>query len=125
MGMHFRGKFPPIEMATVPSNRENTEANQMQIQNEASSALSTAYPSAGNRRVVISVRQFSQRNPAFTESSLRNLIFKADERLGANGTIAGNGLIEAGALIRIGRKVLIDEARFFEWAEAQNKRGAA
>ena len=92
---------------------------------EATASLYAAYPSADHRRVVLTVPQFNQRNPAFTESSLRNLIFKADERLGANGTIAGNGLIEAGALIRIGRKVLIDEARFFEWIEAQNKRGAA
>jgi hypothetical protein len=126
MGMHFRGKFAPIEMATVPSNRENTEANQMQIQNEVSLALSAAYPSAAkSARTVFTVAQFAERNPAFTESAMRNHIFKADEREGANGKIPGNGLLEAGAIIRIGRKVLIDEDRFFEWMEAQNKRGAA
>lgn len=112
-------------MATVPSNRENTKAKQMQTQSNAEASLNAAYPSTELRRVVLTVRQFNQRNPAFSESALRNLIFKADERQGANGPIPANGLIEAGALIRIGRKVLIDEARFFEWVEAQQKREVA
>lgn len=75
------------------------------------------------RRVLLTISQFSERNPAFSQSALRNLVFKADEREGANGKISGNGLIEAGALIRIGRKVLIDEDRFFAWVDAQNERG--
>jgi hypothetical protein len=95
------------------------EVSQMQTQNETSSLLRSAHLSADNRRVVLTVSQFSERNPAFSESALRNLIFKADERLGANGPIPSNGLIEAGAIVRIGRKVLIDEARFFDWIEAQ------
>lgn len=75
------------------------------------------------RRVLLTISQFSDRNPAFSQSAMRNLAFKADEREGANGKIPGNGLIEAGALIRIGRKVLIDEDRFFAWVDAQNERG--
>ena len=74
-------------------------------------------------RAVFTVPQFAQRNPAFSQAALRNLIFKADERKGANCTIPGNGLTEAGALIRIGRKVLLDEERFFDWVDAQNTRG--
>lgn len=35
-----------------------------------------------------------------------------------------NGLAKAGAIVRVGRKVLIDEAKFFAWIEAQNE-GAA
>ena len=101
------------------------QAQQDKCTNGKAIAIGTALPAFQTQRVILNVRQFSQRNPVFTESALRNLIFKADERLGANGTIAGNGLIEAGALIRIGRKVLIDEDCFFEWMEAQNKRGAA
>jgi hypothetical protein len=96
-----------------------------QQQTGAFAALNSAYPSSVQRPVVLTVRQFSQRNPAFTESALRNLIFKADERPGANCSISGNGLLEAGALIRIGRKVLIDEAKFFGWIDAQQKRGAS
>lgn len=67
---------------------------------------------------IFTVAQFGQRNPAFSPASLRNLIFKADERQCSKGVIPGNGLIEAGAIVRIGRKVLIDEAKFFEWVEA-------
>lgn len=68
----------------------------------------------------LSVRQFSIRNPAFTELSLRNLIFKANKRQSSKGVIAGNGLLEAGAILRLGRKVLINEERFFNWIESHS-----
>ncbi len=51
---------------------------------------------------------------------MRNLIFKADSRESTKGTILGNGLIEAGAIIRLGRKVLFDEDAFFVWIDKQN-----
>ena len=66
------------------------------------------------------VEQFSQDNPYFTSSALRNLIFKAEERHSSKGKIASNGLKEIGAIIRIGRKVLINESKFYAWIEAQN-----
>ena len=65
------------------------------------------------------IHQFSIYNP-FTESSLRNMIFKADERQSTYGVIAGNGLKECGAIVRVGRKVLINETKFYAWIEAQN-----
>ncbi len=46
------------------------------------------------------------------------MIFKAEERYTAKGKLPGNGLLEAGAIIRVGRKVLIDEARFFAWVDS-------
>jgi hypothetical protein len=64
-------------------------------------------------RRLLTVRQFSKRYPAFTEGSLRWLIFNAKEPR----SIEGNGLNVA--LVRIGRRVLIDEDRFFEWIETQ------
>ena len=70
------------------------------------------------------VNQFSFDNPCFTTSSLRNLIFKAHKRQSSNGVIPGNGLLETGAIIRIGRKVLINGAKFFDWIESQNIGGA-
>ena len=83
-----------------------------------SSAIKSAYPEvASPATLYLTVRQFSHRNPAFTEPSVRNLIFKADPRESSLGTIRGNGLIEAGAIVRIGRKVLISEQRFFAWVE--------
>ena len=89
------------------------------------SALKAAHPELAPRPVYLTVEQFSQRNPAFTPAALRNLIFKADERQSTKGTIPGNGLIEAGAIVRVGRKVLIVESRFFDWVESQQERRAA
>jgi hypothetical protein len=67
------------------------------------------------------VAQFPKAHPAFTPAALRNLIFKAAPRHSTDGEITGNGLIEAGAIVRIGRKVLIDEDRFFDWVRQQNE----
>ena len=67
------------------------------------------------------VAQFPNAHPAFTPAALRNLIFKAETRHSTNGEIRGNGLLECGAILRIGRKVLIDEERFFYWVRKQNE----
>jgi len=83
---------------------------------------SKAPSSAVLRREYLTVSQFNQRHKAFTTSALRNLIYKADERETEHGVIPGNGLLEAGAIIRIGRRVLLDEARFFEWVDAKQPR---
>lgn len=83
-------------------------------------ATSQTYPTIEKRPIFKTVKQFSKDNPAFTKSALRNLIFKADERHTSNGVIKGNGLLEAGALIRIGRKVLIEENNFYVWVQSQN-----
>jgi len=64
-------------------------------------------------RNLLTVRQFSQKHPAFPEGGLRYQIFHAEQ----------NGL--ADALRRIGRKVLIDEGAYFLWIDAQNQQGGA
>lgn len=52
-----------------------------------------------------------------TNSYLRHLIFNAHDRYAAGGEkIPGNGL--AFAIIRLGRKILIDMDLFDEWVEA-------
>ena len=61
--------------------------------------------------IVITVSEFSKRHSAFTEASLRWLIFRAAE----------NGLANSGALIRIGRRILIDEARFMQYLRDQGQ----
>jgi hypothetical protein len=71
-------------------------------------------------RVVLTVRQFSKRHPAFSEGSLRDLIFKSQSRHSSKGLVPGNGL--DAALLRLGRRVLIDEQRFFEWLDRQGRR---
>jgi len=68
-------------------------------------------------RSLLSVRLFAERHPVFPQGSLRNLIFLSKERHTSQGVIPGNGLDMA--LVRVGRKVLIDEAKFFEWLDQQ------
>jgi hypothetical protein len=79
-------------------------------------ATSTATSAdAAARPVLLTVEQCSQRNPAFTIPALRNLIFKAEPRQSSRGEVPGNGLAEAGAIIRLGRRVLLDEGKFLAW----------
>ena len=58
------------------------------------------------------VNQFTEKHPAFTKGGLRALIFNEHS----------NGLARSGAVVRIGRKVLIDEVKFFRWIEEQDKK---
>lgn len=58
------------------------------------------------------VKQFSERHPAFSVGSLRALIFNAST----------NGLSESGAIVRINKKILLNEPKFFVWLEGGNKR---
>lgn len=82
---------------------------------------STPPPDSIPPRRLFSVRAFAERNPSFGQPTLRDLIFRANERYAANGKkVNGNGLIEAGAVLRCGRKVLIDEERFFSWLDRKN-----
>jgi len=74
-------------------------------------------------RDLFSVSQFSERRPAWTQAALRNLILNSADRINSRGErIPGNGLAEAGAIVRVGRRVLIDEQKFFEWIAAQQRR---
>ncbi|PTQ86475.1 hypothetical protein [Nitrosomonas ureae] len=82
-------------------------------------AIKDAYPALPPPRTLLTVRQFSDKHPAFTQGSLRNLIFLANNRKTSQGTIQGNGLNVA--LVRIGRKLLIDEAKFFQWIDQQQE----
>lgn len=55
-----------------------------------------------------------------TEAALRHLIFNSENRISSSGDIIhGNGLVDFGAIIRIGRKVLIDLERFEAWINSQ------
>ncbi len=73
-------------------------------------------------RSVLSIAQFCRTYPVWTESAIRSLIFNAAARQSSKGEAPGNGLAEFGAIHRLGRKVLIDDYRFFKWLDArQNK----
>lgn len=59
-------------------------------------------------RKLHTVRQLSERFPAFSQGGIRYLIF--------NG--ARNGF--ESCIRRVGRKILIDEQSFLEWLDRQN-----
>lgn len=59
---------------------------------------------------LVTISQFIVENPSFTNGGMRHLVFHA----------SNNGLNDHKAIVRIGRKVMIDIDRFFEWVEAQN-----
>ena len=61
------------------------------------------------------VRQFSDKHPAFSQGSLRSLIFQSKPRETSRGKIPGNGMVEAGVLVDVGSRRLIHETNFFKW----------
>jgi len=60
---------------------------------------------------ILTVKLFSQKHPAFSEASLRHLIFYA----------RSNGFDKC--LRRAGRKILILESEFFVWLDNQKVGG--
>jgi len=62
-------------------------------------------------RTIRTVAQFCDENPAFSQNSVRWLIFNA----------RANGLGEAGAIVRLGRRVYVDVDAFFGWLESQQR----
>ena len=66
-------------------------------------------PPANLPRSLLTVNQLSEKHPFVSQGSLRYLIFNSKL----------NGLEAAGALVRLGRRVLIDEEKFFEWIDSK------
>ena len=58
--------------------------------------------------ILSTVPQFCAKHSFISQGGLRFQIFNADN----------NGLSSFGAIVRMGRKVLIDESRYFEWVES-------
>jgi hypothetical protein len=67
-------------------------------------------------RALFTTRQFSEQHPAFSPANLRYLAFHSEPR----GKTPANGF--APAFLRLGRKILIDEARFLEVLDRLNCR---
>ena len=57
----------------------------------------------------LTVQQFSEKFPAFPHGGLRWQIFNEEI----------NGLKKSGAILRIGRKILINVDKYFDWIESQ------
>ncbi len=63
----------------------------------------------------LTVKLLAEYEPAFTCSSIRNLIFQSEDRNTSVGVIKGNGL--APAIRRVGSKVLINHEAFLAWID--------
>jgi hypothetical protein len=61
-------------------------------------------------RNLLTVKQFADAHPAFTEAGIRWQIFNEKH----------NGLAESGAILRRGRRVYIDVDRYFAWLDQSN-----
>lgn len=60
-----------------------------------------------------------------TPAAIRAQVFKADDRLNSRGEkIHGNGLAQSGAIIRRGRKVLIDLDAYGRWLAGRGESAA-
>lgn len=118
--MHQQSKKVLSEVAASdrsahPNCLHGTREQESQQPNPAFPAAAAVLQTSPPHPVFLKVEQFSERNPAFTPAALRNLVFKAEPRQSSRGEIQGNGLKESGAIIRLGRRVLIDEAKFLAW----------
>jgi hypothetical protein len=59
-----------------------------------------------------SIDQFCRRNPAFTEAQIRWQLFNGDK----------NGLNSSGAILRVDKRLYIDEPKYFDWFRARGSR---
>ena len=70
----------------------------------------------GNRLATVEKAADYYADAGQTEPAIRANIFKASDRYNSRGEkIPGNGLAATGAIIRRGRKVLIDLDRYGSW----------
>ena len=73
-----------------------------------------------NSRTLLTIKDFHKKHNAFPVGGLRHLIFYSQPRINSRGEkVPGNGMDEFGVIVRLGRKVLIDEAEFFAWLDAK------
>ncbi len=73
---------------------------------------------AYNLPILSTVKNLPEFFPALelTQAAIQGQIFKAQDRFDSKGRrIPGNGLAETGAIIRRGRKVLIDVEKYGRW----------
>ena len=68
------------------------------------------------------IEHVAQVRSAWTAAALRDLKFRAFDRMNSRGErIAGNGTGAAGVWIQIGRRVLVDIEAFDRWIESHRK----
>ena len=62
-----------------------------------------------DKKIYSTVKEFCEPHDAFTNGGVRSRIFNETTK----------GLKASGAIVRLGRKVLINEQTFFQWIENQ------
>ncbi len=68
---------------------------------------------------LFTLANFAKKHSTFlTLPGITNQVFKAKTRKSTKGDIPGNGMEEAGAIVRLAGRVLIDEARYFAWVDS-------
>jgi hypothetical protein len=98
------------------------QANTTQ-QTEAPRTPAAAFTEPPPRRL-FTLPKFAERHSSFTTlAAITNQVFKAKARQSTKGKIPGNGMEEAGAIVRLNGRVLIDEDAYFRWVDAQQARG--
>ena len=71
---------------------------------------------------LLTVQQFSEKFPAWSPSAVRALIYASEDRVNSrNERIPGNGLAAAGAIWRLGSRVLLSPSKFLFWVAQQQK----
>lgn len=60
--------------------------------------------------MLLSIKQFCERHPAYTEKGMRRRIDRKNDY----------GLADSGSVLRDGAKIMIDEERFLAWLDAKN-----
>lgn len=66
-------------------------------------------------RIYCTVNQLSEEEGIHTPGAIRQLIFHEHD----------NGLAKSGAIIRIGRRVIVHKLKWFAWMDAQSEVNAA
>jgi hypothetical protein len=75
-------------------------------------------------RRLFTLQKFAERHSDFTTlSAITNQVFKAHPRKSTKGEIVGNGMHEFGVVVRLNRRVLIDEDAYFRWLDARQSGG--
>ncbi len=94
-----------------------------QTQQQPNTTERSAFPDRPTRRLS-TLKKFAERHSDFlTLPAVTNQVFKAQPRQSSRGEIAGNGMLDFGVIVRIGRKVLLDEDAYFRWLDAQQAGG--
>lgn len=65
-------------------------------------------------RILVTIAQLAEKCPGLTQPAIRWLIFNSKE----------NGLAQSGAIMRNGRRILIDVDKFFSWFDSRQQHAA-